>query len=359
VRGTTTTRAGATAAAAAVLLLAAEGWLAARHRPEDTGDPVLEPHTWTGEDPSLRFVVLGDSSAAGRGSADGRGMAVATAARLAPAHRVTLINLARSGARARDVLREQAPLVAGLAPDLVLISVGGNDAMHGTTLRDLRRDIDALLRLLLEVPPAPSIILISAPDIGAVPRFRQPLRQLIGRRARQVSRVLETAAARHGVGYAPLDQLAGARFHHDRALFADDGLHPSGHGYAVLSEALIPFVDAAVNARAAGISSAATPFPLDTIAGQEAGRSLLFELICEAGCASAVGPLTGTPTPARVCEVAAERAGGSGAEGQQHGTFPCMPAVGVGGDQFGDAVDKRGGDHSGHQAVAHPLDTSD
>jgi hypothetical protein len=66
--------------------------------------------------------------------------------------------------------------VAGLAPDLVLISVCGNDAMHGTTLRDLRREIDALLRLLLEVPRAPSIILISAPDIGAVPRFHQPLR---------------------------------------------------------------------------------------------------------------------------------------------------------------------------------------
>lgn len=232
--------------AAAATLLAAEGWLAARSRPEDVEGPILRKMTLSAGGEPLRYLVLGDSTAAGRGCQVGRGVAVPTAERLAGRHSVTLHNLARSGARVADVLREQAPQARGLEPDVVLVSVGGNDAMHFTPLRVLRRQLDALLALLLDLPPRPAAVVSSAPEMGSIPRFGQPLRRLIGWRGRRVSRELEAAADRHGAHYAPLDRTEGPRFYRERSLFAADRIHPSGHGYAVLAAALGPMLDAAV-----------------------------------------------------------------------------------------------------------------
>lgn len=190
--------------------------------------------------------MLGDSTAAGRGCEAGRGVAVPTAERLAARRRVIMHNLGRSGARAADVLREQVPRAARLAPDVVLISAGANDAMRGTPLRDLRHELDALLAFLLAQPRPPVVVVVSAPEMGSIPRFQQPLRRLIGWRGRLVSRELEAAANRRGAHYAPLDRLVGPRFYRDRSLFAPDCIHPSTRGYELLAATLAPALGAVV-----------------------------------------------------------------------------------------------------------------
>ena len=83
--------------------------------------------------PAGQFVVwLGDSTAAGMGASGlGASLPRQVADRMGRAVRLTV--LARSGARIADVLRIQAPALARLAPDVVFVSVGANDATHLTS----------------------------------------------------------------------------------------------------------------------------------------------------------------------------------------------------------------------------------
>ncbi|HEV2088830.1 MAG TPA: SGNH/GDSL hydrolase family protein [Cryptosporangiaceae bacterium] len=103
-----------------------------------------------GQPGGLLYVALGDSAAQSIGaSRPERGYVGLVAARLAAASGkpVQVVNLSRSGAHVRDVLREQIPLLAGMAPDLVTVDVGGNDILH-TDPAELGRLVTALVAAL-------------------------------------------------------------------------------------------------------------------------------------------------------------------------------------------------------------------
>ncbi|MDN4482431.1 SGNH/GDSL hydrolase family protein [Demequina lignilytica] len=80
-----------------------------------------------------RVVALGDSITLGVGDGvqDARGDVgwAALAARALGA--ASFLNLARNGARARDLRDRQLPAALAAMPDLALITVGGNDALRG------------------------------------------------------------------------------------------------------------------------------------------------------------------------------------------------------------------------------------
>lgn len=84
-------------------------------------------------DPPLAFVVMGDSTAAGRGADYDAGIAVGSARSLAArGRRVTLTNLAVSGATHADVRASQLDGAVRARPDLVVLSAGANDVTART-----------------------------------------------------------------------------------------------------------------------------------------------------------------------------------------------------------------------------------
>jgi lysophospholipase L1-like esterase len=103
-----------------------------------------------GEIGGILYVALGDSTAQGIGaSAPERGYVGLIAQRLrsATGRPVQVLNVSRSGARVHDVVVEQLPRVAGLAPDLVTVAVGANDLKHYDP-DGFRADVDALIASL-------------------------------------------------------------------------------------------------------------------------------------------------------------------------------------------------------------------
>src|SRR5262245_45994125 len=117
----------AAAAVGAVLVLLVEIQLArAGNRLPDL-ELVLDRHG-----AGRRIVWLGDSTAAGVGASSSSGALPSQVADGLGTSGTSVTNLAVSGARVADVLADQVPKVAGVRPDLVLISVGANDTIHLT-----------------------------------------------------------------------------------------------------------------------------------------------------------------------------------------------------------------------------------
>ncbi len=195
----------------------------------------------SGEARPLALVVAGDSTAAGVGAsgvdttAGGR-LAALLARRLGRAVRLTGIGV--SGARAGDVEGQLGTLAAGLRPDIVVVLVGANDAIHRTSLGDVERQITAAVTRARATGAA--VVVGTCPDLGAGRALPRPLRDLAAWRGRAVARVTARAARRAGARTVDLEALAGPAFRADASTLARDRWHPSDHGYAVWAEALAP-----------------------------------------------------------------------------------------------------------------------
>lgn len=207
--------------------------------------------------PTLVYVVLGDSTAAGVGGNYERGIAVSTARELGRHARVTMTNLAVSGARMRDVRNLQLPIAETLRADVVLLSAGANDVTHLTRVRSMRTDLGVIVERLIAANPDVKIVMTGSPDMGSPPRIPRLLRGVAACRTVQVNRMFRAEAARYRLGFAPIADRTGPLFRSDRSLFAADRFHPNDRGYAtwvpVLNEALaaaLVLEPARLNARA-------------------------------------------------------------------------------------------------------------
>jgi acyl-CoA thioesterase I len=182
-----------------------------------------------------RVVWLGDSTAAGVGASSSAGALPSQVADGLAAPEVAV--LAISGARVADVLADQVPKVAALRPNLVLISVGANDTIHLTGRGAFRHSYEKVVRAL---PAGVPVVLLGVPDMGAIPRFAQPLRAVSGWRGRNVDTEVRRVAAGTGAVYADIAGPTGPPFrrHPDRYFAADD-FHPSDAGYGLWADAVL------------------------------------------------------------------------------------------------------------------------
>lgn len=229
-----------------VIVLAAEAVIARVTVPDDGYVPPPDaPRVFGNADASpLSFVVLGDSTAAGRGADYDAGIAVRASRALADEdRRVTLVNLAVSGATLADVRAEQIDAAARARPDLVLVSAGANDVTGMRTGGAVRDDLEAIVARLRARSPAVPIVVTGSPDVGSAPRLAQPLRSVAGWRAGHINDAVAEVVRERNLVFAPIAERTGPAFRRDHGLFAADGYHPNARGYAlwlpVLSEAFV------------------------------------------------------------------------------------------------------------------------
>jgi lysophospholipase L1-like esterase len=199
---------------------------------------------------SLRFVVLGDSTAAGLGaSSPDHAYPTVLARRLASlGYQVELLALGVSGARAATVLSDQVPRALAADPDLVFVGVGANDAIHITPLRDVRRSMAEVIMQLKQSGAA--VVVAGAPDMRAA-AWLQPLRGLAGWRGRRVASAVRSTAEAAGIPVVPLAELAGPYFAgKPEGAYGGDDFHPGDGGYRAWADAIWPYVEYEVARRA-------------------------------------------------------------------------------------------------------------
>lgn len=188
----------------------------------------------------LRFVVLGDSTAAGLGArTPDRSYPVLLAQMLAgDGYRVELTGLGVSGARVADVLAEQVPEAVELRPDLVFVCIGANDATHVTPLSAIRDPMDEVFARLAAA--GATVVGSGIPDMRA-DAFMEPLRTIVGWRGREVTGEIRKAAEANGVPVVALAEGTGPFFADDpEAAYSEDMFHPGPGGYRRWAETIYP-----------------------------------------------------------------------------------------------------------------------
>lgn len=201
-----------------------------------------------GEGRPLRFVVLGDSTAAGLGaSGPEHSYAAVLAGRLGElGWRVEMTGLGVSGARVKDLLGDQLRRAKELEPDLIFVGIGANDATHLTGLDDVRADAEELFGLLKET--GAELVVAGAPDMRA-DAFYEPLRSLAGWRGTQVTKAITEAAAVVDVPIVPLAEMTRPYFAADgEEAYGGDDFHPGNGGYRAWADAIFPYLARAIGA---------------------------------------------------------------------------------------------------------------
>ncbi|WP_162197260.1 SGNH/GDSL hydrolase family protein [Demequina pelophila] len=203
-----------------------------------------------------RVVALGDSITLGIGDgvqhSDGSvGWAALTAQALGASR---FVNLAANGVRARDLLRDQVAIAAAEFPDVVLLTVGGNDVLRGdfcaTEVEDALGDAVTVL-----AQPGRRIVAIRLERIGLFDLAPKAVTDVMARRIAQVNAAIARVAARGGVelldGGRVIESVGAEAWHIDR-------IHPSPAGHRALARAAVARLS---DPRVADAWPAARPIP--------------------------------------------------------------------------------------------------
>lgn len=210
-------------------LLAAQGRAVRRSTPQLPGAAGRPAGVVAGPPPAIRLLVIGESTVAGVGApthaeALGGQLAAALAAELGRA--VAWRAAGEIGLTASAVRRRLVPALPAEPVGAALLALGVNDTLRLRSAARWTADLGALVESLRErVGPAPAF-LAAAPPMGRFPALPQPLRAVLGLRARLLNAAAAELAPRlHDVAFLPIAAPV------TPALFCADGFHPGPEGY--------------------------------------------------------------------------------------------------------------------------------
>lgn len=174
----------------------------------------------------FKLVALGDSTVQAIGATKPLKGIVGKAAEYAaqktrrPVH---ITNLGKSGGKIADVTSQQLPKLKEMQPDLVLVSVGANDATKQTDIAEFERNY----RTMIEALPKGKTALGGVPFVKNRGAYEQ---------------VVQKLAKEYGLPVAPIFETM-KPYEHDWSTYAADFFHPSNKGYRLWFTAFSPKID--------------------------------------------------------------------------------------------------------------------
>ncbi len=196
---------------------------------------------------SQRFVMLGDSLAAGLGaghSYNTPGAMLAQGISNVLDRPVRLVNVATVGARSED-LPAQVDRALHVRPHIAVIIIGANDNTHFGRPQAAVGHLEDSVRRLRAVGCL--VVVGTCPDVGSVAPIPQPLRWVARRLSRQLAAAQMIACVRAGAHVVSFADELGEEFAADPDLFDEDRFHPGPEGYERVTQVLFPAVLAALD----------------------------------------------------------------------------------------------------------------
>lgn len=172
---------------------------------------------------AARIVVLGDSLSAAHGMMPAQGWVTLLQQQLGNAHQVS--NASISGETSAGGLARLPAVLQKQRPQILLLELGGNDALRGLPLPELQRNLAAIIREAQRVHCRVLLIgMALPPNYG--PDYGNKFRQVYIELARQYK--------------VPLVPLLVAGFEQNLALFQADGIHPKPEAQPMMLRNVLP-----------------------------------------------------------------------------------------------------------------------
>ena len=193
----------------------------------------------------MRYVALGDSYTIGTSIRPAERWPDQLVRDLGPVEPTLelVANLAVNGYASADLIRTELPALTALEPDFASVLIGVNDVVRHVPLEGYAANLENILAALLARLPADRILTVATPDYTVTPAgadYGDPRRQHDGIVA--VNATLARLAAERGIAFVDIVDIS-LEAATDRALVADDGLHPSGRQYARWVARIRPVVE--------------------------------------------------------------------------------------------------------------------
>ncbi len=202
--------------------------------PEATGE---RSGVIVGDGKPFTLLILGESTAAGVGvETIKESLGFVVAERLAhelnrPIHYHIV---ARSGIRAVEATEELVPLLTGIQFDLIVIALGGNDALQFRRADQWGRDLSEMIAAIWATANRAPVLLSGTPPFQQFPSLPIPLRQVLTLRGKVLDGIsADVASALGDVTFLPLTDFRKA------GSFSSDGFHPGVNGYRRWAEMVV------------------------------------------------------------------------------------------------------------------------
>lgn len=188
----------------------------------------------SGQGQSLRLLVLGDSAAAGVGvNTQEEALSGQLLAQLSNSYEIHWRLLATTGHTLSQVIDDLQQL-EGQTFDVVVLSVGVNDATAGTAVRKWQQQYQTLLTQLEQRFSSRLILCSSVPPMHLFSALPQPLRWFMGQQAKQLNQALQQLlSGQQKAVFMPIE------FEISPGYLAADGFHPSHLAYNVWAQQLV------------------------------------------------------------------------------------------------------------------------
>jgi acyl-CoA thioesterase-1 len=175
----------------------------------------------TTEPTSLQIIAFGDSLTAGYGLPLQDSYPSELERELRAAGKsVSVINAGISGETSRGN-RERAEFIRSQNPDVVILGIGGNDALRGLPISELKKNVSETVEILQSGPNPPKVVLLQmqAPQ-NAGAEYK-----------REFDAIYTDVAKSYSLTLIPF--LVEEVFL-NRNLLLSDGIHPNKEGYKIL-----------------------------------------------------------------------------------------------------------------------------
>ena len=213
-------------------VLIAQG-LYVRHVTPRLPEPIGDRSGIDGSGLPIRLLILGDSAAAGVGvSTQDEALSGQLVSALSSDFRIYWKLVAKTGYRAIDVLN-QIEMMPREDFNVIVMSVGVNDATHGTRCRKWIYLQNQLIQTLESRFHAQLILISSLPPMHLFPALPQPLRWYLGMRAKRLNDSLQDVAKQNDHC-----EFVSINFPPEKNYMAVDGFHPGAPAYAAWSNDL-------------------------------------------------------------------------------------------------------------------------
>jgi lysophospholipase L1-like esterase len=241
----TVSRAAATGLAAGVATVAGQAVYVGRrdlpqHPDLDASGPV-----GTRGHPTLDVVVVGDSSCTGPGLHRADDIWIRQLLARFDRHRFAVDSFAVGGAQTADAIADQLPRATSRRRHVAVVSIGGNDALHGRNPLGVESRLGRIIDALLDRVEA--VVLAGVGDIGTAPRIPFPLSATATAASRGADLIhRRVARTRPLVFKAPMWELTTEAFRARGDVWSSDRYHPNTLGHALWADAVHDAFAAAV-----------------------------------------------------------------------------------------------------------------